>query len=254
MRMVQTCRTLVALALLLSSLGCQQRGLTAPTSPDLVSVADHVEDVVEVNGSYSATFEIPQDEFTQITLMAVSTPGTGRPLDLPMGLRVGRPGLEGCDPIMVTHATPAFQAHQSLVLTRGFYCLDVFDVGAITEPVSVLVRIVHPIAVGQARPGTVTAASAITVGGSASRSFAATAPGTAVVTLTHLQPSVTTGLGLGIQKTDGTGCRVTRLIETTARSSPHFTVPFDPGTYCVQVSDIGSYTQTTSYTLVIQHP
>ena len=149
---------------------------------------------------------------------------------------------------------PSFQAQQSHVLDRGTYCLEVFDIGNLTEPVSVLVRVVHPAPVVQSRPGTVTASSVITVGGSASRSFDATAPGDAIITLTDLQPNVPVGLGLGMQNTGGRGCRLTRVITATARAAAHFTTFFDPGTYCVEVFDIGNFAQTTSYTLQIRHP
>jgi hypothetical protein len=255
MRIVQTCKTVVALGVALAALGCDGLGINDPTPPDLESATDFIEAVVDVDGTHFDAFDILKTEYTQITLIGILTADPKRPLDVAMGLRLGRPSAEGCSPLVVTNAAPSFQAHQGMVLERGTYCLDVFDIGNITEQVTVRVRVVHPAPIVQPRPGTVTSSSVITVGGSATRSFEATGPGHATVTLTNLQPNVTTGLGLGIyDSSSSNGCRLTRVIETTARSSAHFTAFFDPGSYCVQVFDIGNYTQTTSYTVQIQHP
>ena len=232
--------------------GCQQ--LIEPTEPDLSSTQDFADEVLEVGGSFELTFEVPKIEFTQVTLVAIFTSDPLKPLEVPLTLKLGQPAESGCSSIVTTLTGPGFAAQQGVVLNPGVYCVEVSDPGNLTEAVSVLVRVVHPAPIVNPRPGTVNSSSVMTVGGRASRSFDATAPGSASITLTDLQPSVEVGLGIGMQQTDGTGCRLSQVIRATARSAPHFTRQFDPGTYCVEVFDIGNFTRNTTYSLRVQHP
>jgi hypothetical protein len=258
MRIVSILRTLVAIAAIAASpfviSGCQLAPELEPTPPDLESAEDLAEDIIEVGGSNVLAISIPKVEYTQITVLGVFTADGVTPLSVAVGLRLGLPIETGCSSMIVTTATPAFEAHQRAVLNPGTYCLEVFDPGTLTENVSVLVRVVHPAPIAMAQPGTVTASSVITVGGRATRSFEATVPGSAAITLTDLQPSVETGLGIGLQLPNGAGCRVLRTMTVRPRSTPHFTAAFDPGSYCVEVFDIGNYTGNTTYSLRIDHP
>jgi len=181
-----------------------------------------------------------------------------KPLDVAMGVRVGLFTETGCstdNPALDQQLRPSFVAQMGAVMGLGTYCVEAYDLGNITESVTVMLRIVHPPPVTSVKSATDVSGSNVTVSGSSSRTFEVTGPGLASITLTDLQPSVQTGLGIGFQQSDGTGCKLTRSIVTAARNSPaHFAEQFDPGTYCVQVFDIGNYTRTTSYVFRIEHP
>jgi hypothetical protein len=209
---------------------------------------------LEVGSSLIVAFDVPKVEYTQITLLGIFTADPLKPLDTPLTMRLGQLVDTGCSNMITTTVTPGFAAHQAAVLNPSTYCIEVSDPGTLTEAVNLLIRVVHPAPVTAARPGTVTASSVLTVGGRASRSFDATVPGTAMITLTDLQPNVEVGLGLGLQQSGGFGCLLTQVLTATARSTPHFTRQFDPGTYCVEVFDIGNFTRNTTYTLRVQHP
>jgi hypothetical protein len=257
MRILSTCRTLVVLVLAaLATAGCDRLFVDPndPTPPDLESVTDLLTDELEVGGERVFVLDILKQEFTQVTLVGVFTADPRQPLNVPLRLSLGPATAEGCTSTTSAEVTPAFNAHLRAVLEPRTYCIVVSDPGTLTGNVGVMVRAVHPAPIARESPGTVTASSNITINGAATRTFDAAVPGTAVVTLTNLQPSVPVGLGMGIQATDGTGCRLTQVMTATARSTPHFTRPVDPGTYCVSLYDIGNFTQTTSYTITIAHP
>jgi hypothetical protein len=257
MRIFSTCRTLVVFILAaLATVGCDRLFVDPndPTPPDLESVTDLLTEELEVGGELVFVLDILKREYTQVTLVGIFTTDPRRPLNVPLRLSLGPATAEGCSSTTSAEVTPSFSAHLRAVLDPRTYCIVVSDPGTLTENVGVMVRAVHPAPIAQGNPGTVTASSNITMDGASTRTFDAPVPGTAVVTLTNLQPSVEVGLGMGIQATDGTGCRLTQVMTTTARSAPHFTRPVDPGTYCVSLYDIGNFTQTTSYTITIAHP
>lgn len=93
--------------------------------------------------------------------------------------------------------------------------------------------------------------SQLTRGGSASHQFALSAAANIQVTLTSVTPSVVVGLGVGIPRPDGSGCNLTRSVETTASASPQITISADPGTYCVKIYDIGRIEERTTFSIRI---
>lgn len=254
MRIVSIRRALLAFGACLAIAGCQGFGINEPTPPYLESVEEFLDGTLEVGSSVVVAFEVPKVEYVQITLVGIFTSDPLKPLDVPLSMKLGQFAETGCSNMITTTATPAFAAHQGVVLNPSSYCIEVSDPGTLTEAVYVKVRVVHPAPVAVGQPGTVSASSVMTVGGRASRSFDATVPGAAMITLTDLQPNVEAGLGLGLQQEGGFGCLLTQVIKATPRSTPHFTRQFDPGTYCVEVFDIGNFTRNTTYTLRVQHP
>jgi hypothetical protein len=190
----------------------------------------------------------------QVTLLAESTEEPRRPLNVPMGLRLGRPVGSDCSDVLSGVYTPSFKAHLEVVLEAGVYCIQLSDVGSLSERVGALVRVVHPAPLDVPQPNTQTAASNITVGGSFGRTIEIGARGVLNITLTDLQPSVPVGLGVGL-RAEGSGiCRLSQVVTTTAATGPQFTLPVDPGEYCLEIFDVGNFTQLTSFTLQIQHP
>ncbi len=89
-------------------------------------------------------------------------------------------------------------------------------------------------------------------GGTSSRSFTVTAAGTINVTLESAGSTV--GLGVGLPRVTGGGCRLGVSVTTGGGSAPQITTQADAGQYCVQVFDLGTLTDPISFTLKIDHP
>lgn len=92
--------------------------------------------------------------------------------------------------------------------------------------------------------------------GSSSRSFRTTRTGTVSITLQSMGAPAGTvvGLGVGIPLGDGSGCVLSRSVETTAGSTAQLELDVDAGSYCVQVYDRGELTQPTTFTILLVYP
>jgi hypothetical protein len=62
------------------------------------------------------------------------------------------------------------------------------------------------------------------------------------------------GLGIGLPRTSGGGCRLGVSVTSAGSASPQITTQADAGQYCVQVFDLGTLTDPVSFTLKIDHP
>lgn len=102
----------------------------------------------------------------------------------------------------------------------------------------------------------VTWSTALATGGASSRSFKTTRTGTVSITLQSLTGATTlrAGLGVGIPLGDGSGCVLSRSVETTAGPTAQLELSVDPGNYCVQVYDLGELTQPASFTVLLVYP
>ena len=94
--------------------------------------------------------------------------------------------------------------------------------------------------------------SVLAPGGASSRSFTVTAAGTISVTMTSA--GATVGLGVGLPRVSGGGCRLGVSVNTGGASTPQITTQADAGQYCVQVFDLGTLIDPISFTLTIDHP
>jgi outer membrane lipoprotein SlyB len=96
----------------------------------------------------------------------------------------------------------------------------------------------------------------VATGGATSRSFRTTRNGTVSITLQSVGGSTTqaVGLGVGIPLGDGTGCVLSRSVETVAGATAQLELSVDAGSYCVQVYDLGTLTQPTGFTLLLVYP
>lgn len=103
---------------------------------------------------------------------------------------------------------------------------------------------------------TVTFASNLAVGGSSSRSFEVTRAGVVSVTLTNVGNSTTVkaGLGVGIPLSDGSGCVLSRSVETTAGNTAQLELAVDVGKYCVQIYDSGTLTGVVPFSINLVYP
>ena len=102
------------------------------------------------------------------------------------------------------------------------------------------------------KPAAETWSSALAPGGMSSRSFTVTVAGTINVTMTSAGSTV--GLGVGLPRVSGGGCRLGVSVNTGGGSAPQISTQADAGQYCVQVFDLGTLTDPISFTLTIDHP
>lgn len=113
---------------------------------------------------------------------------------------------------------------------------------------------------------TVTAASPIyfeefteslPVGGSVFYSFTVTQYGTVNVSLTgvsgqYVPSTVTVSIGLG--KPEAETCTTTTSVSTQSGVGPQLTGTYDPGVYCVKVSDVGNLFSAARVAVTIGYP
>ena len=103
---------------------------------------------------------------------------------------------------------------------------------------------------------TVTFASNLALGGSSSRSFDVTRAGTVSVTLVSVNNATTlrVGLGVGIPLADGSGCVLSRSVETVAGNTAQLELGVDVGKFCVQIYDPGTFTTVVPFSINLVYP
>jgi hypothetical protein len=81
------------------------------------------------------------------------------------------------------------------------------------------------------------------------------AAGPVAVTLTSLNPTSTTGIGLGIGTPSGTtACSLSNFTTSAMPSNvAQLTVTENDGSYCVQVYDPGGLGASTAFTIAVSH-
>lgn len=97
----------------------------------------------------------------------------------------------------------------------------------------------------------------VPVSGATFYAFTVTQYGTVNVSLTsvsgqYVPATVTMGLGLG--KPEAEGCATTTQISIQAGAGPHITGTYDPGVYCVVVSDVGNLYSAAQFAVTIAYP
>jgi hypothetical protein len=101
-------------------------------------------------------------------------------------------------------------------------------------------------------PTTENWSSTVAPGGQSSRSFTVNAVGTINITLTAAGDTL--GLGVGVPRVSGGGCRLAVSVNTGAGTSPQITTSADAGQYCVQVYDLGTLRDPVGFGVKIDHP
>lgn len=94
--------------------------------------------------------------------------------------------------------------------------------------------------------------SVVAPGGASTRSFTVTSAGTIAVTLTGA--GTTIGMGVGLPRTTGGGCRLGVAVDASPASAPQISTQADAGQYCVQVYDLGTLIDPIGFSLKIEHP
>jgi hypothetical protein len=100
-------------------------------------------------------------------------------------------------------------------------------------------------------PTTENWSSVLAPGGASTRTFTLNSAGTIVVTLTA---GPTVGLGVGLPRTNGGGCRLGVMVNASPGTAPQINTQADAGQYCVQVYDLGTLTDPSGFALKIDHP
>lgn len=97
----------------------------------------------------------------------------------------------------------------------------------------------------------------VAVSGSIFYSFTVTQYGTVNVSLTSVSgqyvPSTVT-LGLGMGKPDAETCVTSSQISTQSGAGPQLTGTYEPGVYCVKVSDVGNLFSAAKFAVTIAFP
>jgi hypothetical protein len=97
----------------------------------------------------------------------------------------------------------------------------------------------------------------VPVGGSTFYSFTVTQYGTVNVSMTSVSgqfvPSTVT-LGLGLGTPEAEGCATTTGVQTQSGAGPQLTGAYNPGVYCVKVSDVGNLFAAARFAVTIAYP
>lgn len=102
-------------------------------------------------------------------------------------------------------------------------------------------------------PVTVTFSGQVGPGGTASRTFSPQIPGTVTVSLGGISPATALGIGLGIPRSDGSGCLL-GISAVAASGAAEVSSRVDLGTYCAQVFAPAQTAAQVSFTVTLVHP
>ena len=101
-------------------------------------------------------------------------------------------------------------------------------------------------------PTTVNWTTQVGPAGAASRSFVATQSGTVTVTLQSAPLPV--GLGIGVPRSGGSGCRPSSTTTALPGSTPQLASAVESGTYCLVVFDVGGIVDPVAFSVQFVHP
>jgi hypothetical protein len=93
----------------------------------------------------------------------------------------------------------------------------------------------------------------VSAGGVSFNSFTVAQTGTLTATLVSLSPQATITMGFGIGQPATTGCSLISADETS-RVGSVLQGTIDPGTFCVELYDIGNVQGSVDYTVTVDHP
>jgi hypothetical protein len=127
----------IVLVTSLAAAGCSDPVAPATPTPATPTVTDTFTGTLLILGSNTHQFTIQQIGGIMVTLNGV-TPGAS------LGIGVGTPSGSNC--LLVQHLTavgsPSTQISGTATIT-GTFCISVFDVGNLVEPVTYTVTVLH---------------------------------------------------------------------------------------------------------------
>lgn len=226
---------------------------TAPTSGGATSFTQVFSGTLAPGESSSFAFTLSASLPVRISLSSL-TDANEIPLSSALTLTFGRPAGTGCAPLHTVSVQAALATHLHLLPSQGTYCAGISDPGQLSTTATFGVRITQGEPSSTATPGTDTYVSVLFPGGFTSRSFDASTAGIATVVVdTISDPAVPSlNIGIGFPRIDGGGCQLTTTFAGTRGAQR--SLPVEVGTYCVKVSDPGTLTALTSFSLRIIRP
>lgn len=234
--------------------GCNSA--TTPTSTGgLTSATQVFSGTVAPGETPFSSFTLPATQPLHI-MFASLTDAAGVPLGSTVTLQFGvLTGIGGtCDALTSASAQAALRAQINVTASAGSFCVALADTGSVPVTANYSIRVVYGTPSDETNSGTITYDSSVLPGGFTARSFGAAVAGTATLTMDTFSPAsvASLGLGVGIQRNDGSGCEVST--QTTVTRGGVLQVPLDAGRYCVRVFDLGTLTDTATFSLRILHP
>ena len=232
-------------------------GSTTSPSPTSSTSVQVFSGTLAVRGTSVYPFNVAQAATVNITLSSLTDRGNANStLTTAVGLAVGTPdSAGGCTHTSENRAAaPALTAQLSNSATTGAHCVDIYDAGNLLGDVNFAVRItIAPSSNSSATAATEAFASTLALQGTASRAFTVAKAGTVSITLASLASAAEVGLGLGIPRSDGTGCLLYTSLNTVAGATAQITSSAEAGPYCVKLYDEGNLTGATIFSVTIAH-
>jgi len=244
-----------ACLILVGAAGCNrsEETPTTPTTTETTSFTIVFSGTLTPGGSQSFAFTLASGVPIRVSLGSL-TNASGTPLLTPLTLTFGRPAGTGCGALHTVTTSPGLSTHISVFTAAGTYCVAITDTGQLSGSADFGVRITEGDFSSPSGAGTITYANILLPGGFTSRTFDASAAGTVTVFMDTISPSsvASLSLGIGFPRSDGGGCQLSQSF--TATRGSQFSLPVEAGTYCVKLSDPGTLTELTQFSLRIQHP
>jgi hypothetical protein len=228
------------------------------TSPSSTSTSVQIfSGALAGHGTSVYPFNVAQAATVNLTLASLTDSGNANStLTTAVGLAIGTPeSAGGCTHTSENRAVaPALTAQLSSSATTGAHCVDIYDVGNLSGDVNFAVRItIAPSPNTSAAAVTETFASTLAVSGTASRTFTVAKTTTVGITLATLASTAAVGLGLGIPRSDGTGCLLYTSLSTVPGATAQITSSAEAGPYCVKLYDEGNLTGAAAFSVTIAH-
>lgn len=246
-------RCLPVVAALLLSAACAEPTLPTPEFPP--ASLDVYSGTLQPGGSNQYLFSLQSSSSVQLMLAGVIATNPLRSLSPTLRLEIASWDGSGCAPNREIDTAPILTARLQAYLIPGTYCARVSDIGELTGPVNVTLRVVAPaLASIQGEPGSRVFGSTITPGGSAATSIVASRKGRVTVSLDEVSANTEMAVALGIPAPDGSGCRYARVVTTTPGGGPHIDETVDPGPYCAAIIDVGNLADQGTFSMTVTHP
>jgi hypothetical protein len=132
---------LLALAVSLAA-ACSNSSTPAPSATG--PTTELFSGSLSVQDSSFYSFNATQAGTVSLMLASVTSPGGRATSPVILGLAFGIPMGTGCTHDQSLETPAALTPQISTSTATGVHCVDVYDVGNLTNPVSFTVRIVHP--------------------------------------------------------------------------------------------------------------
>jgi hypothetical protein len=226
---------------------------TTPTTPGATSFTQVFTGTLKPGGSQAYAFSLSGSLPIRLSLGSL-TDANENPLSTSVTLTFGRPAGTGCGALDSASVQAGLSTHLKYLPAAGTYCVGIVDAGQLSSDALFGIRITQGDPSSAATPGTDTYTSVLFPGGFTSRTFDASAAGTVTVIMDTISPASVPSLsvGIGFPRSDGGGCQLTRTF--TGTRGAQIAVPVEIGTYCVKVSDPGTLTELTTFSLRIIRP